>query len=317
MTALAPHLVEDIRASSRKLVREFGFLDKTIAGTNLSGSGVHAVMEIGLTPGITAKELTARLKLEKSTVSRLLKSLEARGDILQTKSKTDGRAYGLSLTEAGKETWFAINRFGDTQARTALAQISNLDVATIANALSTYADALGNRYNGAKAAESEFEIEEGYQTGMIGDVAALHARTHGSIVGMGPAFESVVSQAMAEFMPRVDRPMNNSWSVLDGGEVIGSITIDGEDLGNNIAHLRWFILSEKLRGKGLGRVLLQKALDHCDSLGFDEIHLWTLKGLDAARSLYERNGFFLADEYLGDQWGKEVAEQKFIRKRPA
>ena len=191
MTALAPHLVEDIRASSRKLVREFGFLDKTIAGTNLSGSGVHAVMEIGLTPGITAKELTARLKLEKSTVSRLLKSLEARGDILQTKSKTDGRAYGLSLTEAGKETWFAINRFGDTQARTALAQISNLDVATIANALSTYADALGNRYNGAKAAESEFEIEEGYQTGMIGDVAALHARTHGSIVGMGPAFESV------------------------------------------------------------------------------------------------------------------------------
>ena len=87
--------------------------------------------------------------------------------------------------------------------------------------------------------------------------------------------------------------------------------------GNNIAHLRWFILSEKLRGKGLGRVLLQKALDHCDSLGFDEIHLWTLKGLDAARSLYERNGFFLADEYLGDQWGKEVAEQKFIRKRPA
>lgn len=314
MTAVAPHLVEDIRAASRKLVREFGFLDKTIAGTDLSGSGVHAIIEIGLTPGLTAKDLGARLKLEKSTVSRLLKSLETRGDIRQTKSETDGRAYGLSLTESGKKTWLAINRFGDNQARTALANITNVDAATIATALSSYADALGGP-DGQQV--SGFEIVEGYQTGMIGDVAALHARTHGPIVEMGPAFESVVSQAMAEFMPRVQRPMNNSWSVLNNSSVIGSITIDGEDLGNNIAHLRWFILSEQLRGKGLGRVLLQKALDHCDRLEFGEIHLWTLKGLDAARTLYEKNGFVLADEYLGDQWGKEVVEQKFIRKRPA
>ncbi|MDN3718886.1 GNAT family N-acetyltransferase [Roseibium salinum] len=98
--------------------------------------------------------------------------------------------------------------------------------------------------------------------------------------------------------------------------MIGSISIDGEDLGNNIAHLRWFILSERLRGKGLGKELLVRALDHCDRQGFDEIHLWTLKGLDAARSLYEKHGFELTDEYVGDQWGKAVTEQKFIRKRP-
>ncbi len=317
MTVQAPHLIEDIRAASRKLVREFGFLDKTIAGTDLSGSGVHAIVEIGLTPGLTAKDLGARLKLEKSTISRLLKSLEARGEILQTKSEIDGRAYGLSLTETGKQTWLAINQFGDNQARTALAHITNMDAATIANALATYADALSNSEAVSVVPHPDFAIAEGYQTGMIGDVASLHARTHGPIVGMGPAFESVVSKAMAEFMQRIDRPMNNSWSVLENGEIIGSISIDGEDLGNNIAHLRWFILSEKLRGKGLGKVLLQKALDHCDRLAFDEIHLWTLKGLDAARTLYEKTGFTLTNEYLGDQWGQEVVEQKFIRKRPA
>jgi len=38
-----------------------------------------------------------------------------------------------------------------------------------------------------------------------------------------------------------------------------------------------------------------------------------LKGLDAARSLYERNGFTLADEYVGTQWGTPVTEQKFVR----
>ncbi|EEE46719.1 helix-turn-helix domain-containing GNAT family N-acetyltransferase [Roseibium alexandrii] len=317
MTPQAPHLIEDIRAASRKLVREFGFLEKTIAGTDLSGSGVHAIIEIGLTPSLTAKELGARLKLEKSTISRLLKSLETRGEIVQTQSKTDGRAFQLHLTPKGKDTWMAINRFGDNQARTALANITGVDTATIANALTSYAQALGSDASKAAPDGTQYPVVEGYQTGMIGDISALHARTHGPIVGMGPAFERVVSQAMAEFMPRVYRPMNNSWSVLENEAVIGSITIDGEDLSNNIAHLRWFILSERLRGKGLGKVLLNKALAHCDRLGFNEIHLWTLKGLDAARALYEKNGFDLAEEYLGDQWGHEVMEQKFIRKRPA
>ncbi len=81
MSQHSPSLVNDIRAASRQLVLEFGFLDKTIAGTDLSGSGVHAMMEIGLNPGITAKEISTRLKLEKSTISRLLKSLETRGEI--------------------------------------------------------------------------------------------------------------------------------------------------------------------------------------------------------------------------------------------
>ncbi|WP_417710281.1 bifunctional helix-turn-helix transcriptional regulator/GNAT family N-acetyltransferase [Roseibium aggregatum] len=316
MSQHSPTLVNDIRAASRQLVREFGFLDKTIAGTDLSGSGVHAMMEIGLNPGITAKEISARLKLEKSTISRLLKSLEARGDITQTRSDSDGRSFGLTLTEAGKATFSKIDSYGEALARRALDKINGEKAQEICDAMSAYAEALAAPHEAAADYQPQFTIAEGYQTGMIGDIASMHARTHGHIIGMGPTFESVVSKAMAEFMPRVGNPMNNSWSVLENGAVIGSITIDGEDLGNNIAHLRWFILSERLRGKGVGRALLQKALDHSDNLGFDEIHLWTLKGLDAARALYEKNGFTLVEEYDGDQWGKSVTEQKFIRMRP-
>lgn len=316
MTDISTSLVQDIRSASRQLVREFGFLDKTIAGTDLSGSGVHAILEIGLHPGVTAKDLATRLKLEKSTISRLLKSLEIRGDIIQTRSEQDGRVFGLSLTNAGWKTFAEIDTFGDQQARTALTKVRNGSARSIADALTAYADALSGSDQTAGVPGHHFEIVEGYQTGMIGDIAALHARTHGAIIGMGPTFESVVSQAMSEFMQRVGSPVNNSWSILDNGEIIGSISIDGEDLDGNVAHLRWFILSEKLRGLGLGKTLLLRALDHCDKHGFDEIHLWTLKGLEAARTLYERNSFTLADEYVGDQWGKSVTEQMFIRKRP-
>jgi len=315
MPLSSPDLINDIRAASRQLVREFGFLDKTIAGTDLSGSGVHAVLEIGLNPGITAKALAAKLKLEKSTVSRLLKSLQARGEIAQIQSETDARMFGLSLTDAGWKTFEKIDAYGNEQAVRALSRLRSDNAPVIAQSLTAYAQALASPAEHVDPEKLEFSIVEGYRTGMIGDISAMHARTHGNIVGMGPAFESVVSKGMAEFMQRIANPVNNSWSVVENGAVIGSISIDGEDLGGGTAHLRWFILSEKLRGKGLGKKLLSRALKHCDDHGFDEIHLWTLKGLDTARALYERNGFYLVDEYVGDQWGKAVTEQKFVWKR--
>ena len=90
--------------------------------------------------------------------------------------------------------------------------------------------------------------------------------------------------------------------------------IDGEDLGPGTAHLRWFIVEDGLRGAGIGRSLLTAAVAFCDRQGFAEIHLWTFKGLDAARRLYEAHGFAVAAEAVGRQWGTEVVEQKFVRR---
>ncbi|WP_153769444.1 bifunctional helix-turn-helix transcriptional regulator/GNAT family N-acetyltransferase [Labrenzia sp. CE80] len=316
MILTCPEPIDEIREASRALVREFGFLDKTLAGTDLSPSAVHAVIELGLSGELTAKELSSRLMLEKSTVSRLLRSLEDRGEVAATRLEEDARSYGLHLTDKGRVTFEAVTLFGKEMVIDALPHLATGSPENLAATLHDYANALHTARTGARPPLRSlgFEILEGYQTGMIGDVSALHARTHGPIVGNGPAFESVVSKAMAEFMTRIDHQLNNSWNVVEDRQVIASITIDGQDLGNNIAHLRWFILSERLRGKGLGKRLLAKALAHCEKHGFDEIHLWTLRGLEPARALYERNGFSLVDEYEGDQWGRSVIEQKFVKK---
>jgi GNAT superfamily N-acetyltransferase len=63
---------------------------------------------------------------------------------------------------------------------------------------------------------------------------------------------------------------------------VGSIAIDGEELGNNIAHLRWFIMDEQYKGQGIGRQLLHDAVIFCEKSGFNAIQLWTFKGLYAA-----------------------------------
>ena len=120
---------------------------------------------------------------------------------------------------------------------------------------------------------------------------------------------------MAEFSQRLDRPVNQIWLALQAGEIVGSIAVDGEDLGEGKAHVRWVIVDDGVRGSGTGRRLLDAAIKFCEARGFPVVHLWTFKGLDAARKLYEEAGFVLAEEWSGDQWGQMLTEQRFVRNR--
>ncbi len=156
-------------------------------------------------------------------------------------------------------------------------------------------------------------LTAGYRPGLLGRVVSLHAEYYVKSGQFGPEFESQVAGGMSEFFPRLSSPLNQIWSVESAVRIEGSLSIDGQDLGENCAHLRWFIISDALRGKGAGAVLMQAAMDHVDRMGFSQTRLWTFAGLDAARTLYERNGFTLAEEYEGDRWGKTVREQLWIR----
>jgi GNAT superfamily N-acetyltransferase len=142
----------------------------------------------------------------------------------------------------------------------------------------------------------------------------MHALHYARIAGFGRPFEAIVAGGIAAFAERLDRPYNRFWWAAQAGRVVGTIAIDGEDLGPGRAHLRWFIVEEGMRGQGLGRRLLSQALAFCDGREVAEVDLWTFRGLDAARCLYEGHGFALAEERPGRQWGAEVMEQRFVRR---
>ncbi|MEM7429700.1 MAG: bifunctional helix-turn-helix transcriptional regulator/GNAT family N-acetyltransferase [Pseudomonadota bacterium] len=310
-------LVNDIRRSSRDLVRELGLLEPTAAGTDLSISAVHAILEIGAAGSLTARQISERLLLEKSTVSRMLKSLVHRGDLEERASPRDARAKEIRLSPQGRKTLAAITGHANARVQEALASLTEARKRTVREGLSCYSAALkearcagGNTH----ATESDM-LQTGYVPGLIGSITRLHGEYYSRTVGFGAAFEIAVAGGLMEFTPRLGSPDNQIWHVREHGEIAGSIAIDGEDLDDGVAHLRWYFLSGSLRGTGTGRALLEAALGFCDERGFRETHLWTFKGLDAARRLYERNGFSLADEYVGSQWGKEMMEQKFVRKR--
>ncbi|UXT59624.1 MarR family transcriptional regulator [Agrobacterium fabrum] len=305
--------INDIRSTSRQLVRELGFMGGDFAGTDLPPSSVHALIEIEVCPGITAKDLGKLLRLEKSSVSRMLRKLILSGDIVEQTDDVDSRIKRLRLTGQGREKVSGINGFANRQVSGALAQLTATDAHTILEGLRLYAGALGAR-TGTPA--STVDIKQGYRPGIIARITQMHALYYARTSGFGQRFESVVAEGLAAFCNRLENPRNAIWVAIRGQEIIGSVAIDGEDLGADIAHLRWFIVDDGIRGGGVGRRLLATALAFADRAGFAETHLWTFYGLLAARHLYETHGFTCTEEYPGSQWGSEVLEQRFIRPRP-
>lgn len=305
-----PVVVEEIRALSRAMVREWGFMGGAFAGTDLSPSAVHALIEIEK-GGVTARELGARLRLEKSSVSRMLRKLVASGEVEEAAAETDGRVKRLSLTAAGKARVAAIHAFARAQVVDALGRLGDGEDRLVLDGLRLYSRALGVRAGDDDA----IEIVPGYRPGLIARITEMHARYYAREHGLGRRFESLVAGGLAEFCGRPDSPRNAVWTVRQGGEIVGSLAIDGEDLGAGIAHLRWFIVDDSVRGSGAGKRLLDTALAFADERGFAETHLLTFAGLDAARHLYESRGFVLDEEHAGRHWGKELVEQSFVRRR--
>jgi DNA-binding MarR family transcriptional regulator/GNAT superfamily N-acetyltransferase len=314
----ASQLIDQIRATSRHLVRELGFMGGDFAGTDLPPSAVHALIEIE-TGGMTARDLAAILRLEKSSVSRMLRKLVEAGDVREAAGEEDTRTKRLSLTPQGQQRVASIHAFARAQVSSALGRLHQGQHETVLEGMRLYADALlptDQKAEDHKPQSSPVEIVTGYRPGIIARITEMHALYYARTSDFGQAFESRVAGGLAEFCSRLENPQNRIWAAMRDGQVRGSVAIDGEDLGEGIAHLRWFITDDTLRGTGAGKKLLDAAMDFVDASGFTETHLWTFAGLNAARHLYETRGFALVEEYTGSQWGREVLEQRFVRKTP-
>ena len=152
----------------------------------------------------------------------------------------------------------------------------------------------------------------GYVPGAIGRIAEMHATYYHRNWGFGLFFEAKVAAELSEFLCRFDRSRDGFWTACLQDRVEGSMAIDAIKAETDGAHLRWFILSAKLRGRGFGNRLMQKAVSLCKQHRYPLIYLWTFEGLDAARHLYEKYGFCLAEQHQGTRWGTTVTEQKFV-----
>ena len=151
----------------------------------------------------------------------------------------------------------------------------------------------------------------GYYPGVVGRITELHAVYYHENWGFDLTFETQVGAELSQFVRRLDKNRDGLWVATNTGDFAGAIAIDGTDAFGEGARLRWFIVDPQFQGIGIGKNLIGRAIAFCEQKQFPKVFLWTFKGLEDARRLYEFIGFQLCEEDRIDQWGQTIQEQKY------
>lgn len=127
-------------------------------------------------------------------------------------------------------------------------------------------------------------------------------------------FNGTVERYFMEGMLDLFRDPEGSqmWVAERDGAVVGSIAVVRR--GGHEAQLRWFGVDMSLQGTGMGKRLIETALEFCEARGYTHLSLWTIEILKPARHLYGKYGFVLTETKPNHEWADhELLEEKWER----
>jgi N-acetylglutamate synthase-like GNAT family acetyltransferase len=149
----------------------------------------------------------------------------------------------------------------------------------------------------------------GFIPGCLSALCGIQSEFYAREWGFSHIYESVIAGGVSEFLTRFDEDKDFVRLVLKNNQIVGGITIDHRD--GKTAQLRWFIVSDELRGTGIGSKIFSEAMSFIKNNRIKHVYLTTFQGLDKARTFYESVGFKLTHEESASTWGKVVTEQRF------
>jgi len=154
-----------------------------------------------------------------------------------------------------------------------------------------------------------WHIRSTLQPGDIGYITYLHGTLYAKEYGWDHTFEGYVAKSLAEFASSFDAREDCLWIAESDGQIVGSIGIVGES--SSKAQLRWFLVHPTMRGCGLGRDLLDRALQFCRDRDLKSVFLWTVSDLKVAAHMYESTGFRKSEQKTHKIWGKTITEERY------
>ena len=134
--------VDRIRQFNRFYLPQLGLLGNNYLGSEYSATEARVLFEIFTNDGCTAAAIAKTLNIDKSYLSRVIRSHENKGYLYREVSKADSRAYELHLTEEGaKRTQDFINKSNE-QIAEKTHNLSESDCERLIKALDTITELL-------------------------------------------------------------------------------------------------------------------------------------------------------------------------------
>ena len=136
----------------------------------------------------------------------------------------------------------------------------------------------------------------------------MHGIFHALEQGWDHTFEVYVAVPLAEFA-QSKSSREKIWILVEGNRIAGSVAIVKRT--EEEAQLRWLLLEPEIRGRGIGKWLVEEALDFSRISGYESIFLWTVETLYIAANLYRSVGFVQRERLTHEIWGSTVTEVKY------
>ncbi|QBP39893.1 bifunctional helix-turn-helix transcriptional regulator/GNAT family N-acetyltransferase [Paenisporosarcina antarctica] len=294
--------IENIRKFNRYYANFLGKIDQEIYNRPIPLTEARVITEINLRNGCTATEIREHLGIDRGYMSRIVQRFEDDKIIYKKNSLVDKRQYLLYLTDYGKEVFNGLVENANREVGNMIQSISKIDQSKIVKAMETIESIFSQQHKNLEVSIRSFK------PGDIGLVAHLHGKLYDKTYNFGPLFEYYVMKGLTEFM--VNTEGGDLWVALVNGEIVGSIAITHSS--DSVAQLRWFVLDEHYQGLGIGKQLMETALDFCKQQNYQHIFLWTVSILNTARYLYQKYNFTLTEEKPNEEWTEsQLMEQRW------
>lgn len=289
---------ELFRVSFREMVRELGMLSRKTIGTDLSPLQSYILIELSNSNnGLGVTELANILCVEKSSISRTLKTLEEEQLLLRKTNPSDARSVNFTLTEKGHSVLSEINKYANQFTSEALTLSSESELQQLRLTIKNFTKSLTN-------ARKQREMQLNIRPIEPKDNEAIAAVIRQSFIDNkidhleGVSLNDPCLNRLSEVYTVKG---SGYWVIEIDGTVKGGVGIAPlSGAGENYCELQKLYIDSSLTGLGIGRKLINLAIDKATEYGYQYCYLETLEELGAAVDLYESFGFKMLDKQLGN-----------------
>lgn len=293
-------IIAEVRSFSRFYTNIIGLLDQSILNSTYSLTEARILFEIGQSNKCTAKDLSSSLDVDRGYMSRILSNFEVNGLITKEISKQDGRVCHLYLTPKGKDEFSMLCDRSNKQIEELTKDLREEEKDKLVESFRYIKYKLSNVYHDIKIRD--------YEQRDIAFIINRHEVLYQKEYGFTEEFTDYVSIYVNKFIEDHDQERENILIAECNGKNVGVIAVVKES--DTTAQLRWFLIEPEMRGRGLGKQMVDMALDFCREKEYKHVFLLTLSILKPARHIYSERGFTLTDTKENNEWADYTVEEE-------
>ena len=293
--------VSAIRAFNRFYTRKIGVLDG-MASQPFSLAEARVLYELANRQRPTATDIRKELGLDAGYLSRILRDFERRKLVRREPSKTDERQRFLLLTSQGQKAFAPLDQRSSRDIAAMLDELSLPERNQLVEAVQLIRRLLGDETE----PKTPFLLRP-HQPGDLGWIVHRQAILYAEEYGWDWTYEALAAEIVAQFIKGYDPKRERVWVAEKDGERVGAVLVAKES--DKIAKLRLLHVEREARGLGIGKRLVEECVRFARQAGYQKMTLWTQSILHAARGIYKKAGFQIAQEKKHHSFGKDLTAE--------